>query len=222
MTNNLQNQYRDLFAWLGYPLSKRDGLLDAEIEKAEVRLGIKLPASLRDYYLVAGREKIFNHVFNRLSAPNEWEIHARKLIFMKENQTVVVWGVPVSNTRTADPLVFQCPLVSGELGKWYSERIHCSGFLQFMIHLQAAYGGGMPFTASARAPSDLSPKLKRTWRFGGEVNGMRAYSREHQAICVTKWQDFGERRKTWRVFAGARSMADLTALGRTLGVEWDR
>lgn len=218
---NLRDEYSRLFAKLGLPLSKRDGIPATNLTKAESKLGTRLPRALRDYYLVAGREKILNHSLNRLCSPSEWEIHSGKLIFMEENQTVVVWGIPVSKSPAQDPTVFQCPLVDGELDKWYSERTRCSDFLKFMIHLQAAYGGGMPCGSSAPAADDRSTKLRSEWSFGGEVNGMRVFSKPHRVVCITKWQDFGTAEKSWRVFGGGMTQEDLTAIGTELEISWD-
>jgi hypothetical protein len=219
---NFQEQYRVIFARVGFPLSKRDQVSEAQIQEAENKLGIRLPEALRAYYLIAGREKILNHSFNRICLPSEWETHAGKLIFMEENQAVVVWGTAASRRPPPDPLVFQCPLVGGDLDKWYPERTRCSLFLKFMIHLQAAYGGGMPCTTSAPVTSDLSSRLKPNWSFGGEVNGMRVYSRNHQVACVTKWRDLGTKHAHWRIFAGATTKQGLSEIASDLGVQWDR
>jgi hypothetical protein len=216
-----KSEYSRLFTRLGFPVSKKDGIPAAQLTKAVNKLGIQLPIALRDYYLVAGKEKIFNHSFNRLCSPSDWEVHAGKLIFFEENQTVVVWGVPASKEAASDPVVFQCPLVSGELDKWYSEKIRCSAFLKFMIHLQAAYGGGMPFTASAPVANEPSMMPKSDWESGGEVNGMQTYSMQDRVVCVTKWQDFGSDRRTWRVFGGATSRDKLDTIAADLGINWD-
>lgn len=221
MKTGSKAEYGSLFARLGFPLSKPEGVSATQLDKAESKLGICLPQVLRDYYLIAGKEKTLNHSFNRLCSPSEWEIHSGKLIFMEENQTVVVWGVPVTKQVAQDPLVFQCPLVSGELDKWYSEKTRFSDFIKFMIHLQAAYGGGMPFTASAPAAVDPSEKLKSAWSFGGEVNGMQAYSRQDRAVCIVRWQDFGANKKYWRVFGGAKSKDELAEIARELEIDWD-
>jgi hypothetical protein len=127
----------------------------------------------------------------------------------------------VSKTSAQDPTVFQCPLVQGELNKWYSEQTRCSDFLSFMLHLQAAYGGGMPFTASAPAAENPSMSFNSNWLYGGEVNGMAAYSMRERVVCVSKWQEFGSGKKTWRVFVGAKTKDDITAIGTEFGLCWD-
>ena len=92
------------------------------------------PNSLRDFYLVAGQEKVLNHAFNRILAPDDWEIHAGKFPFMVENQCVVVWGIDVSATPAMDAAVFQGPIVKGEPRQWFEEHKQCSTFLVFMLH----------------------------------------------------------------------------------------
>jgi len=138
MKTNLQDGYRSLFGRLGFQLSKRDRISEAQIAKAETKVGVRLPAALWDYYLVAGRERVLNHAFNRLCLPSEWELHSGKLNFMEENQTVVAWAVTATTRPTHDPPVFQAPLVSRALDQWYVEHNRCSTILKFMIHLQAA------------------------------------------------------------------------------------
>jgi hypothetical protein len=50
--------YRRTFATLGFPLRAKDGYPARQIAAAEKRLGRRLPKALRDYYLVAGRERV--------------------------------------------------------------------------------------------------------------------------------------------------------------------
>jgi len=88
-------------------------------------------------------------------------------------------------------------------------------------HRVVDVGGGMPCTASAQVASDCAPQLKPDWSFYGEVNGMRAYSRVHQVVCVAKWKDLGATKQTWRVFAGATTKDELGRIATGLGIEWE-
>ena len=67
----------------------------------------------------------------------------------------------------------------------------------------------------------MADVLAAGWNFAGEVNGMRAYSRERLAACICKWRDFGEPKPAWRLFAGAQTADTLTALARELNFQWD-
>ena len=220
-TKSFQELYRDIFARLGHPIKERDGVSEGQIVTAEKKMGIQLPVALRDYYLVAGRERKLNTAFNRLLAPDELELHSRKVVFMEENQAVVAWATTVSPSST-DPSVFQGPVVDGELDHWFRESNTCSGFLVFMLHLQAAYGGGMPYCASTSVAPKFAKSLDKSWNFAGDVNGMRAYSRNGQAICITKWKDFFSKGETFRISAGACSKKELDSLASSLGVEWEK
>jgi hypothetical protein len=81
--------------------------LTADIDDAEKRLGVRLPGSLKEYYLVAGREKRINQLHNRLLPPEKLRIDSERLVFMEENQWVVYWGVPAVRETEPDAAVFQ-------------------------------------------------------------------------------------------------------------------
>jgi len=218
---NYQESYLRTFATLGTKLNKQDGCSSGKIAAAEKKLGLRLPIALRDYYFVAGRERSLNHAHNRLCALGDLEKHAGKLVFMEENQCVVVWGVAASSKAGDDPAVYQGPIVDGEPSGWFLEQRKLSVFLVFMLHMQAAFGGGMPCTASGPAHKNLVAKLDKDWHFSGEVNGMRAYSRDKQSVCFVKWQDFFAKGETWRVFAGACDKEGLQTIATGLGLQWD-
>ena len=50
---------------------------------------------------------------------------------------------------------------------------------------------------------------------------MRAYNKERAVLCITKWQDFGTDKKSWRVFGGAKTKDELTVVADELGITWD-
>ena len=160
-STNFQQLYREAYAQLGFELDSNAGVSDATLEKAEKKLEAKLPDALRDYYVVAGKETLLNRAFNRLLPINDLELHHGKLPFIEENQWVVIWGVDLKGT--SDPPVFQGPVVKGEARNWFPECDHCSEFLIFMLHLQAAYGGGMPITASGPAATQTRSALDKDW-----------------------------------------------------------
>ncbi|MCG8406135.1 MAG: SMI1/KNR4 family protein [Phycisphaerales bacterium] len=60
-----------MFERLGFPLSADCAMDMLELKTAEKRLGVRFPAVLRDYYLVAGNERAFNHIHDHLRPPSE-------------------------------------------------------------------------------------------------------------------------------------------------------
>ena len=216
-----QKLYRKTYAELGFELKKSDGISKAAINKAEKNIGLTIPRALRDYYLVAGKEKKLNTAFQRLIPPEDWEIHQGKVLFMEENQWVVFWGVGIEDKQAKDPNVFQCARVKRELKQWYDEESTCSQFLVFMLHQQSAYGGAMPHCASAAVPAETVSLLDKNWSFGGEVAGMRAYRKPGQSICFAKWKDFFDKTPVWRIFAGAREEKSLDTMAEELKIKWE-
>jgi hypothetical protein len=220
--SNFYNDYREVFAALGYELQSTDGVPELEIAEAESRLGLSVPLALREYYLVAGRESNYNQVFNRLLAPSEWSIDAEHLVFMEENQAVVLWGVAATLTAPEDAPVFQGV---GRKRVWHPEHPQCSTFLKVMVHWHGAFGGAMQHTATTHVDGAAALKvLDREWTFVGEVNHMRAYSLQGCAVCFLKWEDRMQKERglpPWVVFAGADSERQLQQIRDSLKVEWE-
>ena len=118
-----------------------------------------------------GETARFNRIFNRLYAPHEWFVDAGKLVFMEENQAVVVWGTTASPEPEDDPPVYQG--VKGQPIEWYVEHEHLPVFLVVMLHWQGAFGGAMRRCGTAVVHPNLLGRLDRDWPFVGEVNQMR-------------------------------------------------
>ncbi len=215
---DFQKFYRETYVRLGFNLESCDGVSENKLRYAEKKLGAEIPRALRDYYLVAGCEKSLNRAFNRLVSIDELEIHHTKLPFMGENQGAVIWGVDIHTPAVPNPPVFQGPVFKGEAKNWLPECDHCSSFLVFMLHLQAGYGRGMPLSASAPANLEIRSELDDNWYFGGEVNGMRTYSRNGQAVCFLKWPHLIKKTEGWQVFVGATNQEALKVIQRDLAI----
>lgn len=207
-----RKEYGRTYANLGRPLTARDGCAESRIAAAERRLGVRVPTALRDYFLVAGRERRFNCVFDRLLRPEDWFVDAERLVFMEENQAVVYWGTLAAAKRASNPPVYQG--VNGEPIEWYVEHEQCSVFLHVMLHWQGAFGGAMPWSGTATVAPTLVRRLNRKWSFVGEVNRMRAYSRQGQAVCLLEWDD------GWRIFCGTAAKQDAARIADELGITW--
>src|SRR5215831_2100784 len=128
-TRTYEDLYRQTFARLGVHLSSKDGVPPDQVAARERKLGLRLPTALRDYYVVAGRERSLNNAHNRLIPLKDLEVHAGKLVFMEENQWVVVWGVAASSKSGVDPAVYQWPIEDGEPSGWFLEHRKVSAFL---------------------------------------------------------------------------------------------
>jgi hypothetical protein len=201
------------FARLVRPLTPEDGQPEAVLSEAEARLGLRTPSVLREYYRLAGRFDRFNQAHNRFRGPDEWSVDGGKLVFLDENQCVVVWGVEASTSPEDDPPVYQGPTVRDQPTEWYLEHERCSEFLLVMLHLQAVWGGYDHLDGSDVPPAALVEFLKG-WSFAGRIGQLRAYNREGGAACVI--EDQGSQQlyvggRTEREFE--RIVAELEAIG---------
>ena len=153
---NYQDQYRRVYESLGHPLTHREGRSETRIRAVERRLGVRLPKALRDYYLVAGTERRFNHIFNHLYAPEECFISGEKLVFMEENQAVVLWGTVAGRTGR------RSTRLSG--GERLSDRWHLRTMLfRFPFShapWQGTFGGAMRCSGTAAASEGTRQRLR--------------------------------------------------------------
>jgi hypothetical protein len=208
-----EQEYSDAFVRLGRPLTARDGVSGDEIAEAERRLGCVLPRALTAFYRVAGRATDFTDHYDHFLAPSDWSLTAGKLVFLEENQAVVIYAVDVG-LPSPDPPVFMT--TNQEPFEWYEVCGRCSEFLNVMTYWEGAFGGAMPATASAAADMKVRERLDRQFQSIGEVNEMRAYSRAGTAVCLVQWD--GE----WRIFVGASNDVILEQVENDLGGKLER
>jgi hypothetical protein len=210
--------YRELFQTLGYPLSKSTSLPLDDIVAAEKRLGVRIPMSLRDFYLVAGRERRFTRCHHMLLPPSKWSLEKRHLTFMLENQAVVHWSVSIPDRGSEDPAVSQG--VDENTAEWYPEHRKCSVFLAVMMHYQAV-SGGFRFTGQADAPKQSGYRFEQHgWKRYGVVNSLIAYSRSNQVVCLMPPGDLPFMQNWW-VLAGAKTKQELQSLAGELELKFN-
>ncbi len=91
--------------WSAAPLTERDGCGAGEIAAAEVRLGLPLPAALKEAYALLGQRPDLtdNHDALRPLAELEVETDERgtALVFRDENQGVCRWGILLADPERA-------------------------------------------------------------------------------------------------------------------------
>lgn len=220
------DSYRDIFATVGVQLRSEDGCASAELEDAERRLGIKIPVSLKEYYLLSGREKRINQFHNRLLLPEKWSIDSSHLVFMEENQSVVYWGISAAPESKTDAGVFQGVNLRDKGIDWHAEHDSCFTFLNVMAIWHASFGGAAANTAVGYVQEEPARStLEEGWQFVGEVNAMRAYKQVGRAICFLKWEDFLQKKLNlppWRVIAATATEADLERVKTSLQAQWEQ
>jgi hypothetical protein len=230
---NFADSYRDTFATVGVHLRDEDGCPATDIEQAERRLGIKIPISLREYYLLSGREKRINQFYDRLRSPEKWEIDSvhwdidsDQVVFMEENQWVAYWGVASVQEGKADDAVSVGFNIRKKGIQWRPEHDSCVTFLNVMILWHASFGGAVKNAAVGFVEEAPARKtLDDGWELVGEVRKMRAYKRAGQAVCLVKWEDIMQKMRKlppWRLHAAAASAEALEETKTALTAQWER
>lgn len=93
--------------WAG-ALESGDGWTEADLAAAEERLGVRLPAALREAYLLFGRRRDLTSNHDVLLGPAELYVDdAREaLVLRHENQGAASWGLLLDDLQGDDPAVF--------------------------------------------------------------------------------------------------------------------
>lgn len=89
-----------------------------------------VPAALRAWYRIAGRSDL-NSAHNRILGHRDLRHEDGRVIFVEENQDVVVWGFDPS-TNLDDPPVWQGQ-VTDQGFEWYPEDLPVCQFLVEML-----------------------------------------------------------------------------------------
>lgn len=201
--------FRAAFAAVGCELTAADQVPDEAIANAERRLECRAPAALRDFYRLAGNARRTTDHHDHFLPPREWSRDGDRLVFLAENQGVVLYAVDVASGAADPPVVMTN---NREPFDWHEVCRGCSEFLRVMVHWEGAFGGAMPVTGSARVDPGIRRALASEFRFAGVVKDMWAYGRPGLAVCLVEWED------GWRVFARADGEERLRELAK-LGVE---
>jgi hypothetical protein len=205
-------EYAAAFARLGRPLMEPDGVPEEDIARAERRLGHRVPAPVRAFYRVAGRARDFVGHYDDFLLPDDWSVDGTRLIFLAENQGVVLYAVGVEATGDA-PVVMASNV---EPFAWHTVCERASTFCLAMLHWEASFGGAMPAAGSGVVDEGFRSVLERECRPVGEVNAMWAYGREGLAACFVRWDD------GWRVFLGALDEEALGEAADRFGIDLDQ
>ncbi|QKG23367.1 SMI1/KNR4 family protein [Actinomadura verrucosospora] len=89
----------------GLSLGREDGTPDGELAEAEERLGLRLPAAVREAYALFGRRPDLHSNLDTLLSPGELAVEHGALVFREENQGAARWGVLRDDLAAADPPV---------------------------------------------------------------------------------------------------------------------
>lgn len=97
----------------------------------------QVPATLLRFWHEVGAANELLSCFHRFRRPSDIELHDGNLIFLEENQHVVLWAV---STGDDDPPVLQYPVLDEGLDGPFPEGVRLADFLRSVLVMQAAQG----------------------------------------------------------------------------------
>lgn len=203
------------------PDHESDGFAETEIMALEKRLGIKLPAVLRNYYLELGQNEALNYSHNRLLKPGK-DIRFSKdryLVFYEENQSVSCWGIKAADLHLDNPPVW------GNYGTkrkpdWYLETKATDLFFLLMAVYNGTLGG-LRYHANYLKPlnQELYELIETNWTPVTEISWERQkiYTDHFNEVISLSLDD---RNNCSAIFIGTSSQQRFDKILDAIDVEW--
>jgi hypothetical protein len=145
--------------WFG-GLGPTDGCSAESMGLAEERLGVALPAALREWYALAGQSAIWS-MQDHFLGPEGLRVEGDKLILSIENQNAVRWGIPLSELGEEDPPVFVSEPTDSVL--WIEETPSVSLFALSQAVLNATFSGATAYCANGQATDDAVAAIEQSY-----------------------------------------------------------
>lgn len=192
-----------------------DGHAVKALERAEQRLGLRLPEAVRECYALLGGRRDLTSNQDRLLPPSELDFDGDALVYRWENQNVVAWAILRSDLDSPDPPTHL--LDGADLHPWMPTF---SAACVEMVLSEWMLGGDETLTDNGELGDGGPEVLERLY--------IRLALPEYPALDVTppgiRWFAgpgvmLREDCRTW-VWVRARDEEALEAVRRALPVDW--
>jgi hypothetical protein len=194
------------------PLAPGDGWSEADLDKAEGLLGVRLPSALRTVYGLLGKRFDLTRCQDDLLTPYQchWDDTGEVLVFRAENQGCAHWGIRRADFGAEDP-----PVVYRAGKGWQPFLSHTSLACVEMLLFEIVFGGEL-FNA-CELPVDLAALGYRRLAFPeyptwADPTGspVRWYAGPGKLL----------RQETGWIFVRGQTPEDLRALCTTIPGDW--
>lgn len=179
-------EYERAVASLYTPISAGDGVSEDELHSVEERLALRLPAVLRDLYLLTGMRGDIHRAWESLLEPDELAVDTGALVSYTENQSVTVWGVELVALKENNPPVVHLDDEYEPI--WRPDHDTLYGFLLTMLYWNATNGGLGYLNAVSDVDETTLSSLRRNWpqiELGRHHWPLQVYSRKGQVLCLS-------------------------------------
>ncbi|WP_411971357.1 hypothetical protein ACLCDV_13310 [Sphingobacterium sp. Lzh-3] len=197
----------------GYPVE--------EIIALELRLGIILPAELKNYFLNLGKNEAINFSYNRLLTPAK-EIDFSNdgyLMIYEENQAVVSWGIKKEDLKLASPSVWGNACTE-ENPDWYLETDSIESFFLLMAVYNGTFGG-LKYHANyfGNVGPGILQVIEKYWTTVPEISyeGQKVYTDDFYELVSLS---FDEKGNCEAIFIGSSDEKRFDEILDTIVVDW--
>ncbi|TWF45320.1 hypothetical protein FHW36_1011250 [Chitinophaga polysaccharea] len=203
------------------PEADNHGYPESVLAALEERLQIRIPATLREYYLSLGANRQINDSFNRLTAFNEMGFSEDDhLVFYEENQGVVLWGLSKTELAAGNPPVYGT--YDSARKDWFVDSDTTENFLLSMAWWNGALGG-LTHTAFTDLEEDLTAKhiaaVTGNWQEQTGISHqlLRFFTNDYEDIIVFTTEQDGT---VNGIYAGTNNEQRYHHILHTLHLEW--
>lgn len=204
------------------PLTRGEGLTDGTLWGAEQRIGVELPAALREAYLLFGLRADLTAEQDRLVPA--WELaldHSdAAVVFRDECQHVAEWGVAGADLGSADPPVYVRHV---GVGDWQPFLNRVSVACVEMVLSEVLAGRRQRGAVCLDLPGELIAVVEsayqqmalpeyRAW-YNSDLT-MRWFSAPGKLLCMHG------RKPRCVLMAGGQTLADLRSMKATVPGPW--
>ena len=208
------------------PGNKNFGFNESVILEMENEHNIKIPKTLRDYYLNLGKHKNINSTFNRLLKTKDevgFTDDKNYFVFYEENQSVVYWAIYKNDLENNNPKVYGNYDPKNSMQDWFIDADSTDGFLLSMA-LWNGVLGGLKFTANYSPNKSVEEKIVKTieknWK---EINGvtnqdLRFFTNDYfEIIAMTT----GLKKNVNGIYIGTNLEKNYKTILEKIDVKWD-
>lgn len=205
--------------------NKTYGFSETEVAECEKKHSITLPAILREYYLVLGKNETVNNSFNRLLHPvtETGFSDDRHFVFYEENQGVAFWGIREIDLTLTNPTVYGNYDAINLTDEWFVDSTTTENFLLSMAFWNGVLGG-LDYTANTTSPDDLQnyplDNLEQQWtELKGITNQfLRFFTKNFSEIIALTTDHHGN---VNGIYAGTNNEEMFRAIMDFMKIEWD-
>jgi hypothetical protein len=144
---------RVLSRWF-HPSPELGGVAEGEVARCEARLGFRLPEALREWQLRCGARDDVWCLQDNFLKPADLRMGRDVLVFCRENQNVVQWGIERTSLNLPDPPVLVSDLSDPKA--WFEESDTTSRFALQFAALNAKWSDLPRFRANFDLSDDVA------------------------------------------------------------------